>query len=97
MSARIDECLSGGIIVDCRSQEAALEVEHLFVVHGVADSGETLFRRTVQTASAMLWVLGAAEETLAALYDIIESVCGEAGLRAALAAAQRGRCQDAVA
>lgn len=66
--------------------DVSLRLSRLFVTGHEADSSETVFHRTVLSASAMLWVLGAAEETLAALYDVIEAATGEVGLHEALTA-----------
>jgi hypothetical protein len=59
-------------------------IDAMFVQHSDADDAEAIFQRTVQSASRFLWVLGAPDQALAALYDAIQSVCGKDGLRAAL-------------
>jgi hypothetical protein len=61
-------------------------VDSLFVRNSEADDAEIVFGRTVQSACGFLWALGVPERALAALYDVIESVCGEQGLRAMLLA-----------
>jgi hypothetical protein len=58
----------------------------LFRTYREGDTAETVFRATVQSATSMLWILGAADRTLAALYDVLNSASGKQGLRAALAA-----------
>jgi len=68
----------------------------MFVRHSTDDSAEAVFRRTVLAAAGFLWVLGVPEQALAALYDLIASVSGEEGLRAALAA-RLGEHPDALA
>ena len=73
-----------------------LSLDHLFVTYRETDSGDRLFYKTAHSAMAMLWVLGRAEATLAALYDLIASASGEEGLRAALAA-RLGEHPDALA
>jgi hypothetical protein len=70
--------------------DVSLQVRRLFVTRHETDSSEAIFHRTVRSAGAMLWVLGAAEETLAALYDVIEAATGEEGLHATLTARLQG-------
>jgi hypothetical protein len=73
-----------------------LERSDLFAVHREADDVEAYFIRTMSSAARMLWVLGVFEDAMSALYDLIDSACGEQGLWAALDA-KLGERHDAVA
>jgi hypothetical protein len=53
------------------------------------DETEAQFHRVAHYALGALWTLGAVEETLAALYDVLMRAAGPDGLRAALERAQR--------
>jgi len=56
----------------------------MFVRYSSFDEPETMFRQTVEAACRFLWILEVPEQALAALYDVVESACGEEGPRAAL-------------
>jgi hypothetical protein len=60
-------------------------VQKLFVVRGEEDDSATVFRRTCLSACEMLLILGAAEQALATLWDVLESACDGQSLRTALA------------
>jgi hypothetical protein len=51
---------------------------------------DPVFRRTVTTASEMLWALDAAEDCLAALHDVLDAATRKAELRAARMAEESG-------
>jgi hypothetical protein len=70
--------------------------DHLFVDYHVGDEPEVVYRKAVQSATEMLWLLGAAEDALAAIYDVLTAAGGAAGVRAALVARMTAG-QDAAA
>jgi hypothetical protein len=60
--------------------------DDLFVAYDASDDAEAVFRKTVGSATDMLWALDVPEETLAALFDVLQAAVGEQGLYAALSA-----------
>jgi hypothetical protein len=65
--------------------------EGLTRVHGAMDETEAQFHRVAHYAIGALWALGAVEEALAALYDVLMRVAGPDGLRTALERAEENR------
>jgi hypothetical protein len=53
--------------------------------HEQMTEDEAHFHRVVYYTASALWALGAVEETLAALWDVLQRASGAQGLRAALA------------
>jgi hypothetical protein len=55
------------------------------------DPDEAMFHRVVHYNIGVLWALGAVEETLAALWDVLMKAAGPQGVRAALIARSEDR------
>lgn len=53
------------------------------------DDQEASFHRVVHYAAGLLWALGAVEETLAGLYDMLESAVGDRDIDEALTTHKR--------
>jgi hypothetical protein len=64
-------------------------MDELAKAHRRMSPDEANYHRVVHYAAGALWTLGATEQTLAALWDLLIKAAGPQGLRAALASRDR--------